>query len=65
MSTITSNSNSTTPAGITKIFNSVELVLMLMSMFACVTRDIRTTVMFLLEIVFGYVSLSSFSAIDN
>ncbi|CAE6476609.1 unnamed protein product [Rhizoctonia solani] len=48
----------TTATTATKMFDSVELVLMLMSMYACVTRDIRTAVMFLLEIVFGYEPLT-------
>ncbi|KAH7337160.1 hypothetical protein B0J17DRAFT_455942 [Rhizoctonia solani] len=54
MTTVTTNA--TTMAN--RVFSSVELVLMLLSMYACVTRDIRTTVMFLLEIVFGYEPLT-------
>ncbi|KAF8749525.1 hypothetical protein RHS01_09993 [Rhizoctonia solani] len=41
----------------TETFSSVEFVLMLLSMYACVTKEVRTTVMFLLEIVFGYEPL--------
>ncbi|EUC63251.1 hypothetical protein RSOL_487050 [Rhizoctonia solani AG-3 Rhs1AP] len=54
----TATSTATTYTVPMKVFNSVELVLMLMSMFTCVTKDIRTTVMFLLEIVFGYEPLT-------
>ncbi|CUA69495.1 hypothetical protein RSOLAG22IIIB_14035 [Rhizoctonia solani] len=56
--TATITATTTTSTVATKMFNSVELVLMLMSMFACVTKDVRTTVMFLLEIVFGYEPLT-------
>ncbi|CAE6445061.1 unnamed protein product [Rhizoctonia solani] len=53
MATITTTTT-TTMTMTTKVFSSVELVLMLLSMYTYVTRDIRTAVMFLLEIVFGY-----------
>ncbi|KAJ1303162.1 hypothetical protein OPQ81_011363 [Rhizoctonia solani] len=56
MATTTTTTTTTTVPN--KMFNSVELVLMLLSMYSCVTKDIRTTVMFLLEIVFGYEPLT-------
>jgi hypothetical protein len=38
------------------MFNSVEFVLMLLSMFSSMTQENRTAVLFLLDLALGYVS---------
>jgi hypothetical protein len=38
------------------MFNSVEFVLVLLSMFSSMTQENRTAVLFLLDLALGYVS---------